>query len=229
MNTAGGGIGGVVAGGVTTAGGGGGGGTTCRSYYDLKVQWPGGATWLGVGSETYGEARSVDQAEVRLWQGDVVELRVRGHIHSDTPSSQQAVLPWLALGCLILAAGAWALLSGRLSGLFAFSSFGLLFVAAGVGWLGSMALFGGLPAVWVFALVWTGFAVSWTVAARRFPFEPAATGPRVDGPSRRGPGGGPGPPVLPYRADGPPLARRSGPPVSRRGARALRSLSPYDG
>ncbi|MFI1835961.1 hypothetical protein [Streptomyces olivaceoviridis] len=167
MNTAGGSsTGGVTAGGVTTAGGGG-GGTTCTTYYDLKVQRPGGTSWLGVGSETYDDAGKGDHAEVRLWRGDVVELRVRGHIDSYAPSSQQAVFPWLALGCLILAAGAWALLSGRLSGLFAFSSFGLPFVAVGVGWLGSMALFGGHPAVWVFAMVWTGFAVFWTVSAWR--------------------------------------------------------------
>ncbi|MEU7363454.1 MULTISPECIES: hypothetical protein [Streptomyces] len=168
MNTAGGAIGGVTAGGVTTTGGGGGGGgMTCTTYYDLKVQRPGGTTWLGVGSETYDDARRGDHAEVRLWQGDVVELRVRGHIDSYAPSSQQTVFPWLALGCLILAGGAWALLNGRLSGLFAFPNFGLLFVAVGAGWLGDMALFGGHPMVWMFAIVWTGFAVFWTVGAWR--------------------------------------------------------------
>ncbi|WP_237532545.1 hypothetical protein [Streptomyces sp. SID8352] len=166
MNTAGGSIGGATVGGVTIAGGGG-GGTTCTTYHDLKVQRPGLTTWLGVESMTYDDAREGDRAEVRLWRGDVVELRVRGHIDSYAPSSQRAVLPWIALGCLILAGGAWALLSGRFSGLFAFPNFGLLFVAVGVGWLGSMALFGGHPAVWVFAIVWTGFAVFWTVGARR--------------------------------------------------------------
>ncbi|MFB6818147.1 hypothetical protein ACFCV8_26755 [Streptomyces sp. NPDC056347] len=165
MNTAGG-AGGATAGGVTTAGGGG-GGTTCTTYHDLKVQWAGDATWLGVASVTYGDAGEGDRAEVRLWRGDVVELRVRGHIDSYAPSSQQVVLPWLALGCLTLAGGAWALLSGRPSGLFAFHSAGLLFVAVGVGWLGSMALFGGHPVIWVFAVVWTGFAVFWTVSAWR--------------------------------------------------------------
>ncbi|MES4888641.1 hypothetical protein [Streptomyces sp. NPDC096012] len=162
MNTAGGGIGGVAVGGVTTAGGGG-GGTSCTTYYDLKVQRPGSTKWLSVGSETYDDARKGDHAEVRLFQGDVVELRVRGHIDSYEPSSQQAIVPWIALGCLILAGGAWALVSGRLSGLFAFFNFGSLFVALGVGWLGSMAMFGGHPVAWVFAMVWTGFAVFWTV------------------------------------------------------------------
>ncbi|MGW1432765.1 hypothetical protein ACWD6K_29610 [Streptomyces sp. NPDC002431] len=165
MNTAGG-AGGVTAGGVTTAGGGS-GGTTCTTYYQLKVQRPGDTTWLGVASATYDDARKGDHAEVRLWQEDVVELRVRGHIDSYPPSAQQAVLPWLALGCLILAGGAWALLSGRLSGLFAFPNFGMLFVAIGVGWLGYMALFGGHPVAWGFAIVWTGFAVFWTVSAWR--------------------------------------------------------------
>ncbi|MEU9198384.1 hypothetical protein [Streptomyces hundungensis] len=161
MSTAGGAIGGA------TAAGGGDGGTTCTTYYSLKVQRPGGTAWLGVKSQTYDDARRGDHAEVRLWQGDVVELRARGHVDSYAPSSQQAVLPWIALGCLILAGGAWAVLSGRPSGLFAFPNFGLLFVVVGVGWLGSMALFGGHPAVWAFAVVWTGFAVLWTVSAWR--------------------------------------------------------------
>ncbi|MEU2513388.1 hypothetical protein [Streptomyces syringium] len=155
--------GGITTGGVTTTGG----GTSCTTYYDLRVQRPGGTTWLAVEPETYQDARRGDHAEVRLWQGDVVELRVRGHIESYEPTSQQVVLPWLALGCLILAGGAWALLSGRLSDLFAFPNFGLLFVAFGVGWLGSMALFGAHPVAWVFAIAWTGFAVSWTVGAWR--------------------------------------------------------------
>ncbi|MGC4945696.1 hypothetical protein ACLQ2N_05685 [Streptomyces sp. DT224] len=164
MNTAGGAIGGATAGGGTTAGGGG-GGTTCTTNHDLKVQRPGGTTWMGVGWVTYRDAREGDHAEVRLWRGDVVELRVRGHVDFYTPSSQQVVLPWLALGCLILVGGAWALLSGRLSGLFAFPNIGLLFVAVGVGWLGYMALFGGRPVVWVLAIVWTGSAVLRTVGA----------------------------------------------------------------
>ncbi len=166
MNTAGGTMGGVMAGGVTTAGGGG-GGTTCTRHYDLRVRWPGGTAWLDVGSETYDDAGKGDRAEVRLWRGEVVELRVRGRTDSYAPSSQQSVLPWLALGCLSLVGGAWALLSGRLSGLFSYTGFGLLFVAFGVGWLGTMALFGGHPAVWVFAVLWTGFAVFWTVSAWR--------------------------------------------------------------
>ncbi|MGW7428377.1 hypothetical protein ACWGIN_02395 [Streptomyces sp. NPDC054861] len=165
MATAGGSTGGTVTGGVTA--GGGTGGTTCTTYYDVEVEWPGRTAWLAVGSETYEEARAGDRAEVRLWKGEVVRLEVRGHSHAYAPSSQSGVLPWLALGCLILAAGAWGAVSGRLSGLFAFPNFGWLFVAAGVGWLGSMALFGGNPLVWAFAIVWTGFAVFWIVGAWR--------------------------------------------------------------
>ncbi|MER5961369.1 hypothetical protein [Streptomyces sp. NPDC002057] len=164
MATAGGSTGGVVAGGVTT---GGGGGTTCTPYYDIEVEWLARTAWLSVGSPTYREVRTGDRAELRLWRGEVVALGVRGHSHSYAPSSQRGVLPWLAVGCLILAAGAWAVVSGRLSGLLAFPTFGWLFVAAGVGWLGALALFGGHPVTWAFALAWTGFAVFWTVSAWR--------------------------------------------------------------
>ncbi|MEV6473959.1 hypothetical protein [Streptomyces sp. NPDC051657] len=162
---AGGSAGGAVTGGVSS--GGGGGGTTCTTYYDVKVEWPGGTAWLAVRSPTYDEVRKGERAEVRLWRGQAVGLEVRGRTHSYAPSSQSGVLPWLALGCLILAVGAWAVVSGRLSGLFAFPNFGWLFVAFGVGWLGSLALFGGSPVVWGFAIVWTGFAVFWIVSAWR--------------------------------------------------------------
>ena len=119
-------------------------------------------------SQAYDEAGTGARAEVRLWRGEVVGLRVAGHTHAYAPSSEKGVLPWLALGCLGAATGAWAVVSGRLSRLLAFPTLGWLFVAFGVGWLGSMALLGGHPLVWGFAIVWTGFAVGWTVSARRF-------------------------------------------------------------
>ncbi len=164
---AGGGItgGGTVTGGVTA--GGGGGGSTCTTYYKVEVVWPDRTAWLEVHSEMYDEVRAGDRAEVRLWRGEVVELGVRGRTHPYALSSQGEVLGWLALGCLILVVGAWGVVSGRLSGLLAFPNFGWLFVAVGVGWLGATALFGGHPVVWGFAIVWTGFAVSWTVGAWR--------------------------------------------------------------
>ncbi|MFG2098499.1 hypothetical protein [Streptomyces sp. NPDC048612] len=165
MASAGGSTGGAVTGGVTA--GGGGGGTTCTTYYDVEVEWPDRTVWLAVESETYDEVRTGDRAEVRLWRGEVVGLKVRGRTHSYAPSSQSGVLSWLALGCLLLAAGAWGVVSGRLSGLLAFPNFGWLFVAIGVGWLGAMALFGGPPLVWGFAIAWTGFAVFWIVGAWR--------------------------------------------------------------
>ncbi|MET9433955.1 hypothetical protein [Streptomyces sp. NPDC006551] len=166
MATAGGSMGGAGAGGIT-AGGGGSGGTTCTRYYHVEVEWPDGTAWLTVGSDTYDEVRTGDRAELRLWQGEVVRLVVRGRTHEYAPSSQDSVMPWLALACLIVAAGAWALVSGRPSGILAFPNFGWLFVAVGVGWLGSMALFGGHVLIWAFAIVWTGFAVFWIVTAWR--------------------------------------------------------------
>ncbi|MFE5633250.1 hypothetical protein [Streptomyces sp. NPDC056470] len=165
MATAGGSTGGVVAGGVST--GGGGGGTTCTTYHDVEVEWPGRSAWLAVGSATYDDVKAGDRAEVRLWRGEAVGLKVAGRTHSYAPSSESGVSWWLALGCLILAAGVWGVVSGRLSGLLAFPNFGWLFVAAGVGWLGAMALFGGHLLVWGFAIVWTGFAVFWVVGAWR--------------------------------------------------------------
>ncbi|MFD0144746.1 MULTISPECIES: hypothetical protein [unclassified Streptomyces] len=164
MATAGGSTGGVVAGGVST---GGGGGTTCTTYHDVEVEWPGRSAWLAVGSATYDDVKAGDRAEVRLWRDEAVGLKVAGRTHSYAPSSQSGVSWWLALGCLILAAGAWGVVSGRLSGLLAFPNFGWLFVAAGVGWLGAMALFGGHLLVWGFAIAWTGFAVFWVVGAWR--------------------------------------------------------------
>ncbi|MCX5396862.1 hypothetical protein [Streptomyces sp. NBC_00102] len=146
---------------------GGGGVTTCTTYYDLKVEWPERTAWLGVDEETYDEITKGDRAEVRLWRDDVVGLVTLGRTRSYPPPSESGALPWLAAGCLILALGAWAVVSGRLATLFAFPNFGLLFVAFGFGWLGSMALFGGHPVLWGFAILWTGFAVFWTVSARR--------------------------------------------------------------
>lgn len=151
----------------TSGGPGGGGGTTCTTYHNVEVEWPGRTAWLAVRSGTYDRLRTGDRAEVRLWRGEVVGLEVRGRTHSYPPSSQDRVLPWLALGCLLLAAGTWAAVSGRLSGLFSFPNFGWLFVAFGVAWLGVMALFGGHPLVWGFAIVWTAFAVFWIVSAWR--------------------------------------------------------------
>ncbi|MFF2950378.1 hypothetical protein ACFVVU_03355 [Kitasatospora sp. NPDC057965] len=157
--------GGGGAGGAET--GGGVGGTSCTPYYEVKVEWPDRIAWLDVSSETYGEVREGDPAEVRLWHDEVVALKVRGHTHSYAPSSESGVLVWIALGCLILAAGAWGAVSGRLSGLIAFPNFGWLFVAFGVGMLGSMALFGGPLLLWGFMILWTGFAVFWIVGAWR--------------------------------------------------------------
>ncbi|MFF9915345.1 hypothetical protein [Streptomyces sp. NPDC013457] len=165
MATAGGSMGGAVTGGVST--GGGGGGTTCTTYYDVEVEWPDRAAWLAVGSETYEDVKAGDRAEVRLWRGEVVGLEVGGRTHSYAPSSETGVLWWLALGTLILAAGAWGMVSGRLSGLIAFPNFGWPFLALGLGWLGAMALFGGPLLVWGFAILWTGFAVFWIVGAWR--------------------------------------------------------------
>ncbi|MGW2279342.1 hypothetical protein [Streptomyces sp. NPDC001770] len=150
-----------------SSGGAGGGTTTCTTYYDLKVERSSRTDWLGVDSGTYDKAAAGDPAEVRLWQGEIVGLKVLGRTYSYEPSSQSGVLWQLAVGCLALAVGAWAVLSGRLSQLFAFHSFGLLFVAFGTAWLGSLALFGGHWLTWTFASVWTGFAVFWTVGARR--------------------------------------------------------------
>ncbi|MFD6530675.1 hypothetical protein [Streptomyces sp. NPDC060184] len=150
-----------------TSGSSGGGTTTCTTYYDVKIERPARTDWLAVDSGTYDKARAGDPAEVRLWQGEVVGLKVLGHTFSYEPSSQSGVLWQLAVGCLALAVGVWAALSGRLFELFAFHSFGLLFVAFGSAWLGSLALFGGHWLTWAFASVWTGFAVFWTVGARR--------------------------------------------------------------
>ncbi|GAA0914010.1 hypothetical protein [Streptomyces thermoalcalitolerans] len=145
-----------------------GGSTTCTPYYDVKVRWPGRTAWLSVDSEMYDKAKAGDRTEVRLWQGEVVKLKVRGHTHSYLTSSQEGVIWWLTVGCLILATGAWGAISGRLSGLFAFPNFGWLFVAPGVGVLGFMALFGGPLWAWGFTILWTGFAVFWIVSAWRF-------------------------------------------------------------
>ncbi|MFF8605775.1 hypothetical protein ACF06X_07540 [Streptomyces sp. NPDC015346] len=164
MATAGGSMGGTVTGGVTA---GGGGGTTCTRYYRVEVEWPERTAWLSVGSDTYDEAEKGDRAKLGLWQGEVVRLELRGHTHTYPPSSQSGVGMWLAIAALILAIGVWGAVSGRLSGLLAFPNFGLLFVAVGVGWLGSMALFGGHVVVWAFAILWTGFAVFWTWGAWR--------------------------------------------------------------
>ncbi|MGW0854252.1 hypothetical protein [Streptomyces sp. NPDC002690] len=141
--------------------------TTCTTYYDIEVERPGHTDWLGVDEETYDEITTGDPAEVRLWRDNVVGLVVLGRSHSYPPPSESGAHPWLAAGCLALALGAWAVASGRLSALFAFPNFGLLFVAFGIGWLGSMALFGGHPVLWAFAIMWTGFAAFWTVGARR--------------------------------------------------------------
>ncbi|MBT2444780.1 hypothetical protein J7E93_32735 [Streptomyces sp. ISL-36] len=145
----------------------GGGGTTCTRYYRAEVEWPGRTASLSVDSDTYDEVRAGDRAELRIWRGEVVGLLVRGHNHSYPPSSQSGVGPWLALASLILATGVWGAVSGRPSRLLAFPNFGWLFVAIGIGWLGSMALFGGHVLVWAFAILWTGFAVFWIVGAWR--------------------------------------------------------------
>lgn len=150
-----------------TSGDGGGGTTTCTTYYDVKVERPDHTDWLAVDSGAYDKVGTGDPAEVRLWRSEVVGLKVLGHTYSYPPSSQSGVLWQLAVGCLALAVGAWAVLSGRLAELFAFHSFGLLFVAFGTAWIGSLALFGGHPLTWAFASSWTGFAVFWTVSARR--------------------------------------------------------------
>ncbi|MEU1088424.1 hypothetical protein ABZ401_16625 [Streptomyces sp. NPDC005892] len=150
-----------------TSGDAGSGTTTCSTYYDVQVERPGHTDWLSVGPGAYDEAEKGDRAEVRLWRGEIVGLEVPGHTETYAPSSQSGVFWRLAAGCLILLVGGWGVVSGRLSSLFAFHSFGLLFVAFGTAWLGSMALFGGHPLTWGFAIVWTGFAVFWTVTARR--------------------------------------------------------------
>ncbi|GGT71748.1 MULTISPECIES: hypothetical protein [Streptomyces] len=165
MATAGGGVGGAVTAGGVTAGGG--GGTTCTRYYRVEVEWPERTEWLSVDSDAYDEVASGDRARLRLWEGEVVRLEVRGHTHTYPTSSESGVGVWLAVAALILATGVWGAVSGRLSGLIAFPNFGWLFVAVGIGWLGSMALFGGHVLVWAFAILWTGFAVFWIVGAWR--------------------------------------------------------------
>lgn len=141
--------------------------TTCSTVYSVKVKWLDRTAWLDVWSETYNEVTAGDPTEVRLWRGEVVGLKVLGHTYSYEPSSQSGVGLWLALGVLLVAVCAWALASGKLSGLFAFHNFGWLLLAPGLGWLGSMALFGGNPFAWGFAIVWVGFVVFWIVGARQ--------------------------------------------------------------
>ncbi|MEV1048720.1 hypothetical protein [Streptomyces sp. NPDC049916] len=138
------------------------GGTTCTRSYELQVQRPGGATWLDVGDETFDDARKGDRTEVRQWQGDVVELRVRGHVEPYATASQWTVSSRLVLGFLSLACGIWAVLGGRFSSRLGIPAVGLLFVAVGISMLGSLAMFGGHPVVWLLTAVWTGGSVFWT-------------------------------------------------------------------
>ncbi|MEU9332899.1 hypothetical protein AB0D49_06970 [Streptomyces sp. NPDC048290] len=140
---------------------------TCTTYYEVSVRWPDRTAWLEVGSGMYAEVRTDDRAEVGLWRDEVVELEVRDRTRSYATSAQDGVLWWLALGSLLLAVGAWAVLSGRPATLLHLSVLGWPLAAVGLGWLGSMALFGGHPALWAFAIVWTGFAILWSVGARR--------------------------------------------------------------
>ena len=142
--------------------------TTCTTYYEVEVAWDGRTAWLRLDYAAYKKVTAGDRAEVRLWRDEVVRLDVRGHTRTYPPGSQTGVWMWLAAACLVLGVGTWAVVSGRPSGLVSFPSYGFLFIAFGTGWLGYMALFGAHPVVWAFALVWTGFAVFWTVTARRF-------------------------------------------------------------
>lgn len=158
---------GTTAGGETHGGGTGGSTTTCRRYHDVEVEWPGRTEWLGVAGEAYEKAGKGDRAEVRLWRGEAVGLKVAGHTIAYAPDSEEDVSRWLVAGFLAAVVCLWAAVSGRFPASFMFSGTGWLFVAVGVGWIGSLILLGGHFLTWVFALVWMGFVTVWTVNARR--------------------------------------------------------------
>ncbi|MEH0577791.1 hypothetical protein QBA54_25705 [Streptomyces sp. B21-108] len=88
-----------------------GGGQSCTTDYDLKVRFGPRTKSLGVESSTYRATDRGDQADLRLWRGQVVRMVVQGHVETYLTSDEWAFAGWLILAWAMLAAS-WLALFG---------------------------------------------------------------------------------------------------------------------
>ncbi|MFF7249383.1 hypothetical protein ACFZBU_36410 [Embleya sp. NPDC008237] len=76
---------------------------SCTTDHLVAVSLAGQRRWLGVDKRTYKAVDRGDRVDLRLWRGEVVQMRAGGHTERFLTSSQEAFFMWLILGWALLA------------------------------------------------------------------------------------------------------------------------------
>ncbi|MFI5801916.1 hypothetical protein [Streptomyces sp. NPDC051561] len=87
---------------------------SCSTTYTLTLRRPdpGRTHEIGVGHDLYQRTRVGDRAELRVWQGDLVAMSLRGEETTYAPPSQHFMRLMTGVALLLLGLGVWALVSG---------------------------------------------------------------------------------------------------------------------
>ncbi|MFF0739711.1 hypothetical protein ACFYVL_04845 [Streptomyces sp. NPDC004111] len=142
-----------------------GGGQTCSTSYSVTLRRPepGRTLEIGVGRDLYQKSREGDRAELRVWQGSLVGMSLRGDSSTYPPPAQRLMMLLTGVALLCVGIGLWALFSGSADPESWAAPAGWLWLVLTLPWLIDGVLLGASPLRWAVTGLLVAIGTVWTL------------------------------------------------------------------